>query len=365
MLTGMSLHLSFQHFCCKAYALTCFIMTMKFVRVMIIVLSLLVVFTYLLLKHQSMSNKILLAVMQNKPSACPVFPDNQQASDVWQEGTLNDCITGEVILHTNNTFPMLSKRQSVPIQLDVTTTSDVANHSVRQDSFVRIFKSKLWGSEVDVTSVGVRASGHGSSLNTAQDMTAVLHLTIDRLKRKLGVKKIRLLDVPCGDLQWMNRFLQTRDDVIYTGMDIVPQLIENHKNRFAGKPWRFIVHDAVEKEFEGAYDLILSRAVLQHLYEAEAIKMLTHLSNSGSSYLLVTTFPTLRTNKDVDRTGGFRHLNINLEPFSLSPPLCLHADDDGRTDRIYIGLWSLPLRRISNCSLQEYSFKDIPFYGCF
>ena len=60
--------------------------------------------------------------------------------------------------------------------------------------------------------------GTGSSLDYAQEMTAALHIIISEIKRYFGIEQVRLLDVPCGDLQWMSRFLQTRSDVIYTGV---------------------------------------------------------------------------------------------------------------------------------------------------
>ena len=60
-----------------------------------------------------------------------------------------------------------------------------------------------------------------------------LHSVINALKRRLGVTRVSLLDVPCGDMHWMKRFLVSRDDVEYTGLDIVPDLIAAHKRDFA------------------------------------------------------------------------------------------------------------------------------------
>ena len=49
-----------------------------------------------------------------------------------------------------------------------------------------------------------------------------------------------MLDVPCGDMNWMKRFLSARNDIDYTGIDIVPDIIEKHKKEFKGTPYKFI-----------------------------------------------------------------------------------------------------------------------------
>ena len=74
--------------------------------------------------------------------------------------------------------------------------------------------------------------GPGSSLNNAQETTAALHVIIGQMKQHLGVERVRLLDVPCGDLLWMSRFLQTRSDVDYTGVDIVRSIVERHRTTY-------------------------------------------------------------------------------------------------------------------------------------
>jgi len=76
---------------------------------------------------------------------------------------------------------------------------------------------------------------------------AALHVIIGQLKQYLGVDRVRLLDAPCGDMQWMSRFLQTRDDVDYTGMDIVGDIIKHHRAEFSDRPWKFLNVDVVSE----------------------------------------------------------------------------------------------------------------------
>ena len=101
-----------------------------------------------------------------------------------------------------------------------------------EESFAEIYKKGIWGK-------GVR-SGGGSEIEFTTEIVGTLHTVINHLKRKLGKEKITMLDIPCGDMTWMSRFLVSRDDIIYTGMDIVPALIEKHKKTFQNTFHTFI-----------------------------------------------------------------------------------------------------------------------------
>ena len=198
-----------------------------------------------------------------------------------------------------------------------------------------------------------------------QETIATLHSVVNQLKRLLGVHRVRLLDVPCGDMVWMSRFLKTRDDIDYTGVDIVPDLIRHHQQNFARFGWRFYEWDVVRDglEFSNAsFDLIFCRALLQHLYTADVLRTLAHLSLAPFKYrqrvfLLTTSFSKHPHNKELeitdDNPGRFHRVNLELPPISLVPPLCLVRDGppDAREAWImFLGLWELPLHRVSQCS---------------
>lgn len=204
----------------------------------------------------------------------------------------------------------------------------------------------------------------GATLNWAQELVATLHIVIDQLKRYHGLTRVRLLDVPCGDMAWMSRFLETRNDVVYTGVDIVPELIRHHQQVFADRPWTFVVSDVVHDGINtsaGGYDLVLCRTLLQHLYLPDVRRVLGHFSAFGRLsdrpvYVLMTTFSAHPANKelivDADNPGRFRRLNLELPPIALAPPMCLVRDGppgayEGWTH--YIGLWKLPLQRFPDC----------------
>lgn len=87
-----------------------------------------------------------------------------------------------------------------------------------------------------------------------------------RLKTHLGKANISLLDAPCGDFQWMRKFVMTRDDVHYTGVDVVPELIAHNAAKFGRRlpRVRFLLADVVKDgALQGGYDLIFSRDMLQ------------------------------------------------------------------------------------------------------
>ena len=199
--------------------------------------------------------------------------------------------------------------------------------------------------------------GGGSSLGYAQEMMAGLRVIISQLKRYLGIERVRLLDVPCGDLQWMSRFLQTRSDVDYTGVDIVSKVIEHHRSTFADHDWKFLNLDIVSESISiSDYHLIMTRMMMQHLTHADVIRILHKFSNVTTFrqrpvFLLATTYPNTVFNSklDVHNLGRYVMLNLEVEPFRLEPPLCLFRDGPPKSVH-FMGLWRLPLKVIAEGS---------------
>ena len=205
------------------------------------------------------------------------------------------------------------------------------------------------------------SAGMGATLAWTQETIAALHVIITQLKHDLGLTRVRLLDIPCGDMAWMSRFLKTRDDVDYVGVDIVDSLIDHHRKAFTGYGWKFyrqdILEDGMVDDDSGkAFDIILCRTLLQHLYFYDISQILRTFSRSGARLLLTTSWYGHDDNKDLEisneNPGRFRRLNLELPPVSLVPPMCLHRD--GPPDAYegwdhFLGLWALPLRRHRRC----------------
>jgi len=212
--------------------------------------------------------------------------------------------------------------------------------------FHQIFAARDWPAD-DPSYRGLKASGPGAMLRNAQNMIAVLHSVMSYVRSHLQKSTVSLLDVPCGDMQWMPYVLDARSDVLYTGADIVPDLIAYHRKRFKKlKNAEFIEHDIVSVPLNHSYDIILLRDLLQHLWMVDAVMALKHISESGSKFLLATTFPDTVVNVDVDKSVlGGRKSSYNLEqtPFLLKSPVCSSYDWNVE----HISLWKLPLRQIS------------------
>lgn len=201
----------------------------------------------------------------------------------------------------------------------------------RKHSFVKIYAKNAWGKKTK--------SGPGSLLSSTVRIRKILDLVVEKLKIHLKKATISLLDSSCGDMTWMPKFLKGRKDVKFTGFDIVPKIIGNHRNNFKDQNWKFEVHDIVSDSLNTSYDLILSRQTTQHLKTADVLKVVQNFITSGSKYLLTSNYPDIKSNSDLSEDSQYRHrpLNLFFKPFYLPPPICMAKDV--KTDSIT--LWDL------------------------
>ena len=198
-----------------------------------------------------------------------------------------------------------------------------------QDIFTRIYRKNHWNSAESV-------SGSGSHL----EQTALLRQGIEAL---LVDKKITsMLDIPCGDFNWMNEV--NLKGVDYIGADIVEDLIAANRSNFKDKRnVSFEVLDIIRDKLPKC-DLIFCRDCLVHLSNKEIHQALSNIKSSGSRFLLTTTFVDRTMNMDTI-TGHWRTLNLELKPFHLPPPL--HLIDEGCTQNKgkfkdkAMGLWEI------------------------
>jgi len=220
---------------------------------------------------------------------------------------------------------------------DQILVSEPSDH--RRESFAKVYNNNEWGGEVK--------SGKGSKLKNAKTIMKVLDIIIKKLKKDLGKEQISLLDSSCGDMTWMPTFLGNRSDIEFTGYDIVPANIENHKKRFNATTWNFEVHDSVVDTIP-KFDLILSRHTMFHIKTIDVAKLLKNFYDSGSHFLLATNNAETTTNAELieDARGRGRYLNLHLNPFCLPPPIC-QADNDGEYSFHYIAFWELDSLRVS------------------
>jgi hypothetical protein len=198
-----------------------------------------------------------------------------------------------------------------------------------KDVFTLIHERNYWSSAESV-------SGTGSELRH----TAALIAALPGLFRAHGITS--LLDLPCGDLNWMKK-VDLRG-VRYVGGDIVEALITADRDRFRQRPeLEFRVLDLLSDPLPTC-DLVMVRDCLVHLSYADIHRALANIKASGARYLLTTTFPGLAANRDII-TGDWRPINLEQAPFRLPPP-ALMIDErcqeaDGRYSDKALGLWDL------------------------
>lgn len=195
-----------------------------------------------------------------------------------------------------------------------------------RDMFTLIYAKNIWGSEES-------CSGFGSTLYE----TTNLRLKLPALLRQFQIQS--LLDIPCGDFNWMSKV--QLGDIRYIGSDIVPELIKETARRYANNNYEFLCLDLISDPLP-QMDAIFCRDCLVHLPNRDILKALSNIRSSGAQYLLTTTFPSRLTNDDVS-LGFWCPINLERPPFNLPPSLALLCEDNveqGFADKS-IGVWRI------------------------
>jgi SAM-dependent methyltransferase len=195
------------------------------------------------------------------------------------------------------------------------------------ERFRLIHETNLWGAETSTSGVG---SEHGA--------TAAIRRRIPALLAEVGAQS--LLDVPCGDGQWMAQL--DLGAVSYLGADIVPALVAQLAAA-AAPGRRYLVADLTCDPLPRC-DLILCRDCLVHLSFANIGRAIANFKRSGARFLLTTTFTDIAANEDVE-DGDWRVLNFTRPPFGWPAPEALINEDCLEMDGAYgdksLGLWRL------------------------
>jgi SAM-dependent methyltransferase len=194
--------------------------------------------------------------------------------------------------------------------------------------FTEIFARKRWAGADSV-------SGPGSD----HLQTDVIVRALPALFKELNVTSI--LDIPCGDLYWMNQVDMA--GVRYIGADIVREIVERNRTEHERESVRFMHLDIIKDDLPKV-DLILCRDCLVHFSFENIFSALENIRRSGSAYLLATTFTGWAVNHDI-MTGEWRPLNLTAPPINLPPPIhtinegC--TQDDGSYGDKSLGLWRI------------------------
>lgn len=177
---------------------------------------------------------------------------------------------------------------------------------------------------------GETHSGRGSTLA----YTRRLRLELPVLLQAFGVRS--MLDAPCGDFNWMAHVALPRS-LDYIGGDVVEGLIAHNRERFAGPGRSFQVLDVTGDPLPSV-DVWMLRDCLFHFSFDDILATLRNFERSDIPLLLTTSYFAARRNVDVD-TGGYRQLNLEIEPFGFPPPLAQIDDWVEGSGRRRLSLW--------------------------
>jgi len=197
--------------------------------------------------------------------------------------------------------------------------------------FTDIYDHDLWGK--------VSKSGTSSG-----NFTVSLRSNLERFLVDYNINTI--LDVPCGDNSYIS--LMNLENYLYLGMDIVETNIKLHRENY---PEKYYFHYDIIMDFEmkgEKFDLIITRALLQHLPQNDAIKTLKNLFTKGK-YILLTTFLAQSDNHDIS-IGKFYFVDMFRKPFCFNEPLMLFPDfnlQNGDKNLMYAGIWEIS--KIKHC----------------
>jgi hypothetical protein len=180
-----------------------------------------------------------------------------------------------------------------------------------KDVFTDIYNKNLWGSVESI-------SGSGSEIRQTKSVI----LSINQLIKDYKIASI--LDIPCGDFNWMKHV--DLENVKYTGADIVEDLILlNNKKYSKGGVITFRNINLID-DLLPMSDLIIVRDCFIHFSFKDIQKSIQNIKNSGSKYLLTTSFVDCNENSDII-TGSYRKINLLKLPFSFPEPLLIITEN--------------------------------------
>jgi hypothetical protein len=206
------------------------------------------------------------------------------------------------------------------------------NRKLAQSKFTSVFKNNLFhGSE--------SKSGAGSTLEITHEITA-------RLPNLLREYKIySLLDLPCGDFNWMQKV--DLGQTSYMGADIVLPLIKELQTNYSSAAQDFIYLNIIN-DVPPRVDLIFCRDLFVHLNTKQIRVALSNIKASGSTYLLTTSFEDARIYNNlplISRGVGWRPICFTNEPFNFPKPLQIInekcTEGDGKFADKNLSLWKI------------------------
>jgi SAM-dependent methyltransferase len=189
--------------------------------------------------------------------------------------------------------------------------------------FSQIYANGAWVMREHQGSLSGVGSTHLATRDLAVRLATFLH--------EVGCR--RLVDIGCGDFNWMRT---VEGDFQYLGIDVVPEVIARNNSQYADERRHFACADATNGPIETG-DVAICREVLFHLSFNDGLKLLRNVRAAGFQYVLLTTDKSVWFNSDI-RSGDFRRINLLKSPYGLPVPARELADDKVSMGRV-LGVW--------------------------
>lgn len=173
--------------------------------------------------------------------------------------------------------------------------------------FTAIYKKNIWADDESVSGKGSR----NDSLSVKESLEA-----LDYVFSNYEINS--LLDLPCGDLNWIIKFIKARPNLDYTGCDIVEELIATNSKKY---PDLKLLRLDIIKNVPAKADLVFCKDLINHLTYKEIFSSLSNLAKSGSKFLLITSNSGC-TNTELPRwrMATSRPIDLQSAPFFFPAP---------------------------------------------
>jgi SAM-dependent methyltransferase len=161
-----------------------------------------------------------------------------------------------------------------------------------EEVFSTIYHSQAWGTRQDRPF----CSGDGS---IREDAVGPYCEMVRAFIESHNIK--RVVDLGCGDFGVGSRLISP--EISYTGIDVVPDLIDYNQKQFGSPRVEFRCLNMIEDDLP-AGDLCLVRQVLQHLSNAQIQKTLKSLSRYRYGIITEHVYSGVGVRRNLDKPHG-------------------------------------------------------------
>lgn len=173
-----------------------------------------------------------------------------------------------------------------------------------EEEFTQAYEDNSWGS-------AETRSGAGSEILWTGSIRYHLPLWMQRYCIQ------SVLDVPCGDFNWMRMVIDHLRIDKYRGIDIVKKVIDLNTKRYQTDHVCFEHGDFLEMNLPKS-DLIICRDSWVHFSHLDCLRSWKLFKESGSKYVMLTHFPQVIENIDRPTGAQWTPVNLTLPPFKIT-----------------------------------------------